>query len=457
MKKVVLILMAMVFIACKKEASVDYAIIAGKITNKPIGEVTINSLDRSFTKPLLFSKDGTFKDTLNIDTNTYVLYDGTNPVFIHLEPGNQLDITYDAQDFSNSLVISGKGSEVSNYLILKRKNEQDAFGNSADIYTLNEGDFKAKINDLKKTNIDLLENTKGLSDDYIVKEKRDLHYFYLTRLIDYEEAHKYFTRNEAFSVSDDFLNEINDFDYSNEEDYKFSSNYKRIVSDYFTKQSIELTKNEAIEKDLAFVKSVSTLDNEVIKNGLLFNFANFNMSYSKDIDAFYNAFLASSTDEANNEIVTEKYTKLTAVAKGRPSPKFVDYENIKGGTTSLDDLKGKYVYIDVWATWCGPCRAEIPSLKAIEEQYHGKNIEFVSISIDKAADHDKWESMVVNEVLGGVQLFADNDWNSSFVKDYQINGIPRFILIDSDGNIMDSNAPRPSSPELVHLFNELSI
>jgi thiol-disulfide isomerase/thioredoxin len=65
---------------------------------------------------------------------------------------------------------------------------------------------------------------------------------------------------------------------------------------------------------------------------------------------------------------------------GKPSPVF-DYENHKGGKTSLESLKGSYVYVDVWATWCGPCRQEIPLLK-VEQQFEGKNIKFVSISVD---------------------------------------------------------------------------
>lgn len=145
------------------------------------------------------------------------------------------------------------------------------------------------------------------------------------------------------------------------------------------------------------------------------------------------------------------------LAKGNSSPKFKGYENIKGGTTSLDDLKGKYVYVDVWATWCGPCKREIPSLKEVEKAYHDKNIEFVSISIDKAKDHDKWLKMVEEKELGGVQLFADSDWKSQFVQDYKINGIPRFILIDPAGNIVTPNAPRPSSEDLITLFDELKI
>ncbi|MEL6810620.1 MAG: TlpA disulfide reductase family protein [Bacteroidota bacterium] len=141
--------------------------------------------------------------------------------------------------------------------------------------------------------------------------------------------------------------------------------------------------------------------------------------------------------------------------KGSPSPVFSNYENHAGGATSLEELKGKYVYIDVWATWCGPCKVEIPHLKKVEADYHDKNIEFVSVSIDKLKDHEKWMSMVSEKELGGVQLFADSDWESKFVKDYFIKGIPRFILIDPDGNIVSPDAPRPSDPKLRTLLEEI--
>jgi len=136
------------------------------------------------------------------------------------------------------------------------------------------------------------------------------------------------------------------------------------------------------------------------------------------------------------------------------SPSF-DYENFKGGKTKLEDLRGKYVYIDVWATWCGPCRAEIPHLKEVEKKYHNKKIEFVSISIDTKKDYDKWKKFVAEKELGGIQLYADNDWNSQFVKEYNINGIPRFILIDPQGKIVNANADRPSSPKLVAVLDGL--
>jgi thiol-disulfide isomerase/thioredoxin len=157
-----------------------------------------------------------------------------------------------------------------------------------------------------------------------------------------------------------------------------------------------------------------------------------------------------------NEFASQEYERVAKANKmvGNPSPEF-EYENYKGGKTKLSDLKGKYVYIDLWATWCGPCRAEIPFLQKTEEKYQGKNIEFVSISIDKAKDNDKWKKFVADKNLGGVQLFADKDWESEFVMSYDVTGIPRFILIDPNGNILNSDAARPSSTELQTLLDSL--
>ena len=175
----------------------------------------------------------------------------------------------------------------------------------------------------------------------------------------------------------------------------------------------------------------------------------------------------------NLEPMLKSYTKyLTAsinlkheLPTGSPSPTFTDFENVDGNTTSLSDLKGHYVYVDVWATWCGPCKAEIPHLKEVEQAYHDRNIRFVSMSIDDDRTHDgswdkareDWKAMVADKELGGIQLFAPNGWKTDFVTAYKINGIPRFILIDPDGNIVSPDAPRPSSNKLKELLDSLDL
>lgn len=176
--------------------------------------------------------------------------------------------------------------------------------------------------------------------------------------------------------------------------------------------------------------------------------------------------LYSSVKKQNEQLVAyfdNEYKKNRTMGKGKPSPTFENYVNIKGGKMSLKDFKGKYVYIDVWATWCGPCIQQIPYLQKMEKEYHNKNIAFVSISTDEArrngnsweAAEKKWRDFVKKKNMSGVQLWSGQDY--SFQQAYQITGIPRFILIDPAGNIVDANAPRPSDPRLKALFNSLKI
>ena len=180
----------------------------------------------------------------------------------------------------------------------------------------------------------------------------------------------------------------------------------------------------------------------------------------KQNNAFFN-FLTQNYDREKSRSKAAEEIK-NKLAKGNPSPKFNNYTNFKGGKKSLDSFKGKFVYIDVWATWCKPCIVEIPALKKLEKQYHKKNIQFVSISIDDertAGSWDKaktkWQKMVAKKNLTGSQLFAGKDLE--FMKDYQVSSIPRFILIDPKGNIVNSNAPRPSDPSLTKLFTEVGL
>ena len=147
----------------------------------------------------------------------------------------------------------------------------------------------------------------------------------------------------------------------------------------------------------------------------------------------------------------------TELGFGMQSPEFDNYINYNGGKSSLKDFRGSYVFIDVWATWCGPCKYEFPFIGKVEKEFHGKNIKFVSISIDRPADEKKWRAMIVKEGLSGVHLLAAKELDSKFIASYYIQGIPRFIILDKEGKIISSDAPRPSEPELTDLLNSLDL
>lgn len=223
-------------------------------------------------------------------------------------------------------------------------------------------------------------------------------------------------------------------------------------SNYLAK--IALAQEGLITDEQLFKLSKTNFDTKI--NSFITEFTN--DLNDKRLDTAFTSMQKKGMDgfkEFINKMYVNKHYISTVLTSGKPSPKFIDYENFKGGKTSLDDLKGKYVYIDMWATWCQPCKAEIPYLQKVEKKFHGKNIKFVSISVDTPEDHDIWKKMVADLKLTGIQLFSDK--KQTFANAYKVNSIPRFILLDPNGNIVDANAPRPSDSELVKLLNTLKI
>jgi len=458
MRKIGLLILIFSIISCKNEVKKDFAVLSGKITNKLGKSITLNSIDRTFKEAIDLSEEGVFNDTLRIPEGHYFLTDKKNIAELYIKNGEDLSVKYNASDFKKTLNITGFGSEISNYLFSKAAKENEIKGEGTKVYTLNEKNYRATFQKIKDTINEMILSAKNIPDDFKEKEQRNINYAYLNAINRYQRYHAHYAKLPNFKVSKDFLGDLNsNVIYSDAGDFKFSDEYRTLVTNFYKKQASVLANKDSIDEDLALLKVASLIPTDIIKNDLLFNDAKYGITYTENLEEFYKTFMDASTNKKQKEEITKSYNKLKTVSKGQLSPKFIGYENFKGGTTSLDDLKGKYIYVDVWATWCGPCKAEIPSLKKIEKKYHIKNINFVSISVDKLKDHDKWEKMVKEKELQGIQLFADDDWNSDFVKEYLILGIPRFILIDPNGKIVNSNAPRPSDSRLEDLFKSLKI
>lgn len=127
----------------------------------------------------------------------------------------------------------------------------------------------------------------------------------------------------------------------------------------------------------------------------------------------------------------------------KPGQACIDFSfaDISGKALSLKKLRGKYVYIDVWATWCKPCIAEIPFLQGLEKEMKGKKIVFLSLSCDR--DKKKWEDFVREKKPGGLQVFM-GEKGDEFMNFFRIEGIPHFILLDKKGNIVNANMGQPS-------------
>ncbi|WP_067149769.1 TlpA family protein disulfide reductase [Pseudotamlana agarivorans] len=460
MKKIILLLTILVSVmSCTTESKPDYIVLRGKILNKDKDKdkVQLSSLCYGNRSNIPVNEDGTFIDTLHVDAENVMLFHGGRLLYMYLEAGDDINVSFDMEDFNNSIKFSGKGAAYNTYLLEKSALIKEGMAEYDNIYLLNESEYKIVSEKQEAKLLELLSNTKNLPQEYIKREERNIKYGYLKQLNDYESNHGHYTKNADYKVTSSFLNGLEDIDYNNFTDFVFSYSYSNLLYKHLDKEAKKIADSLGIEQDVAYMKALNTLENQKIKNIVSYKKAEFGITITADLEQYFSEYLKASTNEANNENVRKSYELQLKVASGNPSPKFTNYKNIDGSTTSLDDFKGKYVYIDVWATWCAPCKAEIPFLKEIEKKYHDKNIEFVSISVDQAKNTHKWEKMVKDMELEGVQIMADKDFESQFIQDYFIKAIPKFILLDPQGRIVTSNAPRPSEPSLVTMLETLEL
>lgn len=152
------------------------------------------------------------------------------------------------------------------------------------------------------------------------------------------------------------------------------------------------------------------------------------------------------------EKVMESWEKTKAGSKAYD----ITLTDAEGKTVQLLDLvKGKFAYIDIWATWCGPCKKEIPNFAKLAEKYDGKNdIMFISISVDENVD--AWKKMIGEEKPSWAQYNVSGETNKEFSAQWGITGIPRFLMIDKNGNIYSADAPRPSSEKAEEVLESMS-
>ncbi len=301
--------------------------------------------------------------------------------------------------------------------------------------------------------IDIKAN--GTFKDSLIIKKKGNHLFFIggiKRFVYLDNGYDLYLKGNANKYEEGFTYEGIGSDTNNfiNAQYTFSRSFGE-PTDFF-----------GLEKD-AYFKRMAIIERGIDSIENLFD--NVDTTVLKQSKRLNAQFLRNMKDENIYKIQRQRYLELKAkkdkIAKGQPSPEFKNYLNYKGGKNSLSDYRGKYVYIDLWATWCKPCIAQFPVLKKLEKEYKNKNIVFISIATDDDKTAHSWEKAkkvwrdaVKKFELKGVQLFAGE---KQFTINYLVGTIPRFMLIDPEGNIVDNDAPRPGDPALKKLLDELEI
>jgi thiol-disulfide isomerase/thioredoxin len=137
---------------------------------------------------------------------------------------------------------------------------------------------------------------------------------------------------------------------------------------------------------------------------------------------------------------------------------FVNSKDAKGKEKTFDEVvkefKGKVVYVDFWASWCPPCRGEMPHSKALHEQFKdNKNVVFLYITFDRT--EEAWKNGIDKMAIKGYHWYPSEKQRQDIVQKFGVSGIPRYMLIDKKGSIVNQDANRPSSGKIPDNINAL--
>ena len=398
---IVLIVAAGIYLTMNTETDPNQVTITGEITN-PKGElVTFSNQDTTYSTTA--TANGTFTISFNLDSTTYLNFGhGIETTAMYVHPGDKIKLTIDTELFDET--IEYKGSSSSSFLAKKYLLEEgnDFFGK---VYYMSSGEaYKAVLDSFK---IDVINEFGEITDSAFINSE----------ITSIDEKNTYFIGSQ-----------------------EKLANYSVDVKTY-------MWETRAIARDFNFYAAIDSLNSIDFNNMAEQYAAAFQASLNNVTDAEFIVTAKERITKTTDSWLERKTAVDNMPKEGEPAIDF-NYPDIEGNEFSLSSFKGDLVYVDVWATWCGPCKAEIPSLQKLETDYHGKDITFMSVSVD--TDKEAWQKMVAEKELGGVQLWADG-W-SKITKDYAIFGIPRFMLFDSEGNVISTNAPRPSSDDIRELL-----
>jgi thiol-disulfide isomerase/thioredoxin len=418
-----------------------------------IGDQSLSAVELKLRDTILVDsvKNGCFKFEIKNGYNAYANIHLRKWVPLYISENDSLHISLNGDGF---IEYSGVGYGKCEYLY-KKDMLADELGindpRKIDIKLFSSlpNDFIDKVDSIKLLRLNLLKKYQqkhsGMNKVFINNEDKLINYYSINQLFKYPDVHKMLTKVEP-DLPIDYFNFVEDIQTNDKvlfgfRDYKTALNY---FLEYKAKKSHK-------EKQIDLLYAKYNLSKKLFKCNEIFEnitsrfigqYMNFN-GIDK-IDSLYFDFLQLAKNDCYKNRLKKAYSKWESLKTGRKAPEF-EIKNAEGKLIKLSDFYGKIVYIDCWSTYCGPCIAEIPAMKKLSDEFNNEDIVFISISFD--SDNKRWKKKLKEYNLNSVNLFTGGI-KHPFKYDYNIKGLPRYILIDSEGTIIDATAEKPSEVKL---------
>jgi len=445
-------ILILIVVSCKnkdKSYIPTTTIIEGQIISSESPVIVLKN-EQEYKSPM--DPNGKFLISTELDKpGIYSLLLDYQRIFVFIEPGDRITITGDVRNLTTSTKFSGDHANENNYLLAFENLKQETRPTDFEaFYTQSEEEFLAAVDARTASlNTDQQEYQKknGPFDVLFANMLGDeISYEGAIAKMNYPAYNEYIHPDSTIKLSDTYDSFLQNIEIDADKNL-FLPAYKEFLPVYLDYKMRNDTLNKSITQTQKKFNLIGQLfTGKSIKNYMYYQLMSQTIDYAvNEATPIMDKFQTVQTNMEYKAEINAKYARWTTLLQGQPAPDFTCMTPT-GKSVSLQSLKGKIVYIDVWATWCGPCLRELPYLEKLQEETKSNDIVFVSVSIDQ--DKNAWETMVKSKNMKGTQLYAENAWNAPIVANYFIQGIPRFILIGKDGNIINSNAPRPSSSDI---------
>lgn len=428
--------------ACSRR---EFVLVSGRIENGD-SVVAVWVKDSVYRFPL--DENDFFSGKIHLEKGAYAsLLPGSADIW--LSPGEDVEIYANAHNMWGSLTFKGSLGGINTYL---KEQEMMIFFNKED-YLLEEEEFVEKMEDLIAERTQLLE-AKNFNKDFTQLEKQRIRFSVGEKAVLYPFSHPQYSSAAVYRPGEMLRNFLASFPLSNEELF-VTKNYRKFLLSYvyFQYGSARQAGPEYSDELLGYI--LENFRDAEIRNFLLsevvFRYIWENNGL-KGAEKMLEVFRRECSDPDRLATVNEMVKRWEGLQSGCVAPDF-NLEDQLGQVITLNSCKGSYSYIAVWATWCLPCKRELPYLSDLAKEYRGKNIRFITVSIDGTKEKEAWKNLLEEKKYAGIHTLSDE--NNEFRSDYMIISIPRFILLSPEGKIVESNAPRPSGKSIHLLFDDL--